>query len=574
ALLIYYVGVFYAKLGNYPPVLRNFQKHLSEETSKLSKVYGPVFTLWIGPLPFVFICDLDMGREVYNKPHFNGRPKTHYKKLFSSGPNEQSIVNADYGPCWLSGRKIAMSVISKYAKTSELSQLVANRTADMLRLIVEEQGINKPFKPNEYSYNLFANIVVSILLSIELNMHQDEFKALKYMTTDHFTELGATGIARDFCDIMIAAKHEAIEEDKRVAKFLNDDNLSRILVDLSLAASETTTTTLLWTILYMAYYPKLQTRLRNEIRNVLGDAIPGVNDKARLSYVMTFILEILRVRNPFPIGVPHTTTKAAKLGSYNIPTETILMLHQGHIMNDPDHWTKPDLFNPDRFLDANGCVDLVKPNAYIPFAIGKRICPVILQPLVTQITAQMLSWTSFRSKTSSLSSDQNLKQRVVCDGIQVIELFLMCGQYLSHIPFHPTLDPIHQFFHLKHESDSRDLRQIRDRQLHFDDRSANRYTSAITSILFEYKKRIIVLNASTVVSLITISLSLASLNWPQSITRKTWLLRANTCLMAGTLCPSTTNTTSLTDSLRKYCTSGQFMFSPNSGLCGGDASDC
>ncbi|CAG2101209.1 unnamed protein product [Medioppia subpectinata] len=107
------------------PIVRIFYKHLTEETSKLSKVYGPVFTLWIGPLPFVFICDLDMAREMFNNPHFNGRPDTHYKKLFNKGQYVQGIVNADYGPCFISSRKIAMTTIrvddSAESGTADLS---------------------------------------------------------------------------------------------------------------------------------------------------------------------------------------------------------------------------------------------------------------------------------------------------------------------------------------------------------------------------------------------------------------------------------------------------------------------
>ena len=64
-------------------MFRNFTKHWNQELIKLTKVYGPVFTLWIGPLPFVFICDLDNCREAFNKIEFTGRPNTLFgKKLF------------------------------------------------------------------------------------------------------------------------------------------------------------------------------------------------------------------------------------------------------------------------------------------------------------------------------------------------------------------------------------------------------------------------------------------------------------------------------------------------------------
>ncbi|CAG2173652.1 unnamed protein product [Oppiella nova] len=74
-------------MASWPPqseraVFRNFTKHWNLELIKLTKVYGPVFTLWIGPLPFVFICDLDNCREAFNKSEFTGRPSTVWQPGF------------------------------------------------------------------------------------------------------------------------------------------------------------------------------------------------------------------------------------------------------------------------------------------------------------------------------------------------------------------------------------------------------------------------------------------------------------------------------------------------------------
>ena len=41
---------------------------------KLGNKYGPVFTLWVGPKPYVFIQDLDLAKEAFNKNEFTGRP--------------------------------------------------------------------------------------------------------------------------------------------------------------------------------------------------------------------------------------------------------------------------------------------------------------------------------------------------------------------------------------------------------------------------------------------------------------------------------------------------------------------
>lgn len=43
----------------------------------------------------------------------------------------------------------------------------------------------------------------------------------------------------------------------------------------------------------------------------------------------------------------------------------VLSLH-----NDPEYWTDPDRFNPERFSSSNK----INPLVYIPFGIGSRLC--------------------------------------------------------------------------------------------------------------------------------------------------------------------------------------------------------
>ncbi|CAG2115039.1 unnamed protein product [Medioppia subpectinata] len=76
---------------------------------------------------------------------------------------------------------------------------------------------------------------------------------------------------RDFCDTIIAAKHEAIADNKPSAKYLTDENLITTMCGLINAGVETTQDTVLWILLYIAYYPDYQQKLRNEISREIGD---------------------------------------------------------------------------------------------------------------------------------------------------------------------------------------------------------------------------------------------------------------------------------------------------------------
>ncbi|CAG2121132.1 unnamed protein product, partial [Medioppia subpectinata] len=131
----------------------------------MSKIYGPVFTLWIGPLPFVFICDLDMARESFNKIDFTGRPFSQFGSIYCN-EKHKDVIYDDYSKCWESLRRVSHTAIQKYAKTTALSEVVDENVCQIVRrIIADNEGMCRPFSSHDYVYNVFANILASIVFS-------------------------------------------------------------------------------------------------------------------------------------------------------------------------------------------------------------------------------------------------------------------------------------------------------------------------------------------------------------------------------------------------------------------------
>ncbi|CAH1795493.1 unnamed protein product, partial [Owenia fusiformis] len=57
---------------------------------------------------------------------------------------------------------------------------------------------------------------------------------------------------------------------------------------------------------------------------------------------------------------------------YELCPRTVVMANWYAVHNDPTHWTKPEVFNPERFLDKNNCLN--KDVHFTPFSMGKRKC--------------------------------------------------------------------------------------------------------------------------------------------------------------------------------------------------------
>ncbi len=62
---------------------------------------------------------------------------------------------------------------------------------------------------------------------------EDFICVLKNKYTDHYKDFNET-VIRDFCDALILAKKEALEEGKESAPYLTDENLGLVIFDLFL----------------------------------------------------------------------------------------------------------------------------------------------------------------------------------------------------------------------------------------------------------------------------------------------------------------------------------------------------
>jgi cytochrome P450 len=126
------------------------------------------------------------------------------------------------------------------------------------------------------------------------------------------------GVVRDFTDALIEARNEAVRDGKESAPYLTNYSLICSLWDLLFAGVDTTQITVHWMFLLLAKYPVIQTRMRQEIEELIGDRLPEHKDIDNCQYVNAFICETMRFRPVLPFGVLHKTVKEVELGNSHI----------------------------------------------------------------------------------------------------------------------------------------------------------------------------------------------------------------------------------------------------------------
>ena len=83
-------------------------------------------------------------------------------------------------------------------------------------------------------------------------------------------------------------------------------------------------------------------------------------------------MEVQRMANIAPEGFPHRCREEVKIEGLTIPKNTLVVPLFAELFRG-NHWVDPDSFNPTRFLDEDS--NVVKNEFFIPFSIGKRVCP-------------------------------------------------------------------------------------------------------------------------------------------------------------------------------------------------------
>lgn len=112
-----------------------------------------------------------------------------------------------------------------------------------------------------------------------------------------------------------------------------------------IGASDTTSTTLEWTMAELMRHQNTMEKVQEEVRRVVGyKAEVDENDVKQMNYLKCVVKETLRLHPPAPLLLPRENTSVVKLRGYEIQAKTRLMLNAWEIQRDPEFCDGPDEF--------------------------------------------------------------------------------------------------------------------------------------------------------------------------------------------------------------------------------------
>uniref|UniRef100_A0A8C3P5K9 unspecific monooxygenase n=1 Tax=Chrysemys picta bellii TaxID=8478 RepID=A0A8C3P5K9_CHRPI len=414
-------------------------KNLPQHIDELSATYGPIFTIYLGSERIVVLYGYEIVKEalIGLGDEFSGRGSM---PIFEKSSKGRGIVFSN-GERWKQLRRFALTNLRNFGMGKKsIEERIQEETRFLLERLRNTHG--RPFDPILFLNHSVSNVICSIVFGDRFDYEDKKFVTLINLLDEdsklqrspwtalynffptlmdyipgphqgifknslefrkfvlervkmHKESLDAN-CPRDFIDAFLIKMEEVCEGKFNVESMVNST------IELFVAGTGTTSTTLRYGLLILLKYPEIEEKVHEEIDHVIGQSrSPCMADRSQMPYTDAVVHEIQRFITLVPLGVPRAVTRDVNLKQYVIPKGTTIFPVLKSVLSDSREFPNPDQFNPGHFLDENGAFK--KSDYFMPFSAGKRIC--------------------------------------VGEGLARMELFLVLTMILQNFTLKPVVDP-------------------------------------------------------------------------------------------------------------------------------------
>jgi len=372
----------------------------------------------------VFIGDFDTLKEVYNHPEVQMRMSG---TTFEWSSREERKVKSkeipgvilSEGKTWVEQRRFALRTLRDFGFGKQGMEEMIQEEVDMFKALIDKNK-EEPFDFINQLNLPILNALWRITVGERFEYDDPKLQSIVHRLTETFQRLGRpenilifafpwlaklypgfmerdktlevnhdimdmmaesveqhqatldVNAPRDFTDTMLIEIKNTTDKTSSFHSNFGIENLKNVLFDLFLAGSETTSTTLTWSMLYMIKYPEIQAQVQAELDSVVGqNRHPCIKDRSSLPFTEAVLMEVQRCANIVPNGVNHLCTRDFTINGITIPAHTLISPLLTNLLKG-DYWGDGTTFRPQRFLDEDG--NVVRDDHLIPFSIGKRQC--------------------------------------------------------------------------------------------------------------------------------------------------------------------------------------------------------
>ncbi|CAA0371299.1 unnamed protein product [Arabidopsis thaliana] len=399
----------------------------------MADVYGPVFMAKLGSIKVMIINSKEVAKEIYTvHDKLLERPELTASKLL--GYNDSFLTFSPYGLYWREIRKIAVSELFSTSGV-DMHMVSRAREADLAfrALYVRWEKRGKPKEGvlvdmKQEFIDLTANISLMMVAgkryfgenpNCEVKEARRCGKLIRefldyfalFLLSDVAPVLGfldwktkrgmkrtAKGLDKvaegwieehknkrsdhgrsenDYLDILI----KILGQDKIPGLSDTHTKIKALCLNLVLAGSETAIVVLVWAVSLLLNNPHVLRKAQEELDSKIGkERVVEELDIKDLVYLQAIVKETFRLYPPVPLVAYRAVVEDFDIAfcKCHVPAGTQLMVSAWKIHRDPNVWSNPEQFEPERFLTSNRELDVGGQSyKFFPFGLGRRSCPAI-----------------------------------------------------------------------------------------------------------------------------------------------------------------------------------------------------
>ncbi|KAL2250718.1 UNVERIFIED_CONTAM: cytochrome [Sesamum indicum] len=384
--------------------------------AELEQKYGPVVWLKLGSINTMALLKAKPASEFFKNHDLSFADRTIVETMTAHGYNYGSLALAPYGSRWRVLRRICTVEMFVSKRISETEGIRRKCVDDMLSWI-EKDGNGNAIPVGRYAFLASFNMLGNLMMSRDLVDPESEkglefYDAMKKVmewsarpnvsdlfpwirwidlqglkrraNRDMGTAMGIVsgfvkeriqqrkngeGKEKDFLDVLLESESCKVESEK-----LTETEIIIFILEIFLAGTETTSTSIEWAMSELLRNPETMAKLKDEISSVVGLGERFLESHIdNLPYLQAVIKETLRLHPPLPFLLPRRAIQDTNFMGYCVPKNTQVFVNVWAIGRDQEYWEDAVCFKPERFLGTN--VDY-KGQSFelIPFGAGRRMC--------------------------------------------------------------------------------------------------------------------------------------------------------------------------------------------------------
>ncbi|KAI2890953.1 hypothetical protein CBS11852_6282 [Aspergillus niger] len=362
--------------------LAQIRKNAAEQYRIWSRTHGPVYQIQLGNIPVVVVNSAAAAKVLFghNAQALSSRPEFYtFHKIVSntagttigtSPYNFESRSFVDELYRYGNGGETPVDPMPMIQRLSLSLSLTLNWG---VRVASQEEDLFAEITHVEEEISKFRSTTGNLqdyIPLLRLNPFNSNSKVAKEMRDRRDRYL--TALNRDLDDRMKKGIHKPCIQanvilDKEAK--LNSEELISISLTMLSGGLDTVTTLVAWSIGLLSQRPDIQEKAAKAIRDMYGHDQPLCDpmDDQRCAYVAALVRECLRYFTVLRLALPRTSIRDVVYNGTVIPKGTVFFLNSWACNMDPEVWSDPEEFRPERWLE--------QPDAPLfTYGMGYRMC--------------------------------------------------------------------------------------------------------------------------------------------------------------------------------------------------------